>query len=179
MNANIKLRLTGIGIGFLLCACSSSESVQAGKAAAKDSNGSAAVPLAEWKPLPAAKDLKLPPEVLAARERILGPDATDPAFVKLWWFGVSSFIASAGGHLFLFDAWEIVGAHKDYVPIGREELAELMPEVILVGHGHFDHAADAGYVAGRSGAAVVGSEEICATAKADAATEGTTAISPA
>jgi len=173
MKTHSCLSLVPILLSLGLAACSPSQPLQDGKALANEAgNGNGAVALADWKPLPAAKDLKLPPETLAARERILGPDATDPAFVKLWWFGVSSFIASAGGHLFLFDAWEIVGAHKDYVPIGREELAELMPEAIFIGHGHFDHAADAGYVAGRSGAAVVGSEEICATAKADAATEG-------
>jgi hypothetical protein len=132
----------------------------------------ARVALSQWQPLPAADPRLVPAEVREARERILGPNATDPDYVKLWWFGVSSFIASAGGHLFLFDAWEIVGLHADYVPIGREELAALKPEAILVGHGHFDHAADAGYVAGRSGAVVVGSEEICDVAKADAARDG-------
>lgn len=132
----------------------------------------ARVALSEWTPLPAANRLVVPADVQAARDRILGPNATDPRYVKLWWFGVSSFIASAGGHLFLFDAWEIVGLHADYVPIGREELAALKPEAILIGHGHFDHAADAGYVAGRTGAVVVGSEEICDVAKEDAARDG-------
>lgn len=130
------------------------------------------VPLNEWRPLPPASALRVPADVQAARDRILGPDATDPRYVKLWWFGVSSFIASAGGHLFFFDAWEIVGLHADYVPIGREELAALAPEVMFFGHGHFDHAADAGYVAGRTGAAVVGSQEICDVAREQAARDG-------
>jgi hypothetical protein len=128
------------------------------------------VPLAEWTPLPPAG--KVSADVQAVRDSILGPGATDPAFVKLWWYGVSSFIASANGHLFLFDAWEIVGLHKDYVPIGREELAALKPEAILIGHGHFDHAGDAGYIAGRTGAAVVGSQEICDVARQQAARDG-------
>src|SRR3546814_4521611 len=50
---------------------------------------------ADWQPLPPAP--RVDPEVLAARERILGADATDPATVKLWWYGVSGFIVSAGG----------------------------------------------------------------------------------
>lgn len=112
------------------------------------------------------------PAVAQARDEILGPDALNPAEVRLWWFGVSGFIVSLGGHLFLMDAWESVGLHADYVPIGREELAAIAPEAIFIGHGHFDHAADAGYIAGRSGALVVGSEEICTTAKDDAAAEG-------
>jgi glyoxylase-like metal-dependent hydrolase (beta-lactamase superfamily II) len=130
------------------------------------------VPIARWKPLPAAARVRVSPEARAMRERVLGPRALDPRYVTLAWYGVSSFVVTIRGHLLLFDAWEIVGAHRDYAPIGREELAALDPEAILIGHGHFDHAADAGYVAGRSGAAVVGSEEICDTAKADAARDG-------
>jgi L-ascorbate metabolism protein UlaG (beta-lactamase superfamily) len=107
--------------------------------------------------------------VLAARDRILGPDATDPDKVKLWWYGVSGFIASVGGHLFLFDAWESVGLQKDYVPIGREELVAIQPEAILIGHGHFDHAADAGYVAGQTGAALVAGGSVCELARKRAA----------
>jgi hypothetical protein len=130
------------------------------------------VALADWTPLPATA---VSAEAHAVRDAILGPGATDPRYVKLWWYGVSSFVAAIGGHLVLLDAWEIVGAHEDYVPIGREELAALEPEAIFLGHGHFDHAADVGYIAGRSGAVVVGSEEICGTAKNDAAAEGNSA----
>jgi hypothetical protein len=137
------------------------------KAAAPDR-----VPLAEWTPLPPAAETHPSPAGLAARADLLGPHAADPAYVTLHWTGVSSFVVTLAGHLFLFDAWEIVGIHADYVPIGREEMAAIEPEVILLGHGHFDHAADAGYVAGRTGAVIVGSEEICDTAKEDAARDG-------
>lgn len=134
------------------------------------------VSVADWRPLPPAP--RVGPEVQAARERILGPAATDPATVKLWWYGVSSFIVSAGGHLFLFDAWETVGLHEDYVPIGREELVAIQPEAILIGHGHFDHAADAGYVAGNTGAALVAGQTVCDTARARAAELDATASFP-
>lgn len=156
-----------IAVGFLT-ACGSADS----PVSARPAGCPAATPIQNWTPLPAASALTISAETQAARDAILGPNATDPSQVKLWWFGVSSFIASAGGHLFFFDAWEIVGLHADYVPIGREELALLAPEAILVGHGHFDHAGDVGYVAGRSGAVVVGSEEICATAREQAARDG-------
>lgn len=128
------------------------------------------VPIADFVPLPA--DPSPSAEALALRDQLLGADHDDPSSVTLHWFGVASFIVTIGNHLLLFDAWEIVGAHADYVPIGREELAALEPEAILIGHGHFDHAADAGYIAGRSGAVVVGSDEICSVAKDDAAAEG-------
>lgn len=127
------------------------------------------IPLAEWVPLPPRT---VSVETQLARDQILGPNAVEPGTVKLWWFGVSSFVASGGGRLWLFDAWEPIGIQRDYVPVGRDEIAVLKPEAIFIGHGHFDHAADAGFIAGRSGAVVVGSEAICSTAQADAAREG-------
>jgi L-ascorbate metabolism protein UlaG (beta-lactamase superfamily) len=130
------------------------------------------VSLADWQPLPPADEVEVPAAARAARARLLGPLSADPRYATLHWVGVSSFIVTFRGHLFLFDAWEIVGIHRDYVPIGREELAALHPEAILLGHGHFDHAADAGYVAGRTGAVVLASDEQCDTVKADAARDG-------
>jgi hypothetical protein len=123
-------------------------------------------------PLPPASQVEVSPEALDLRKKLLGTHALDPDFVTLHWFGVSGFVVTLKGHLFLFEAWEIVGAHKDYVLIGREEMAGLEPEAILAGHGDFDHAADIGYVAGRSGALVVGSQEVCDTAKEDAEADG-------
>ncbi|WP_238388225.1 MBL fold metallo-hydrolase [Sinimarinibacterium sp. NLF-5-8] len=119
--------------------------------------------IAHWQPLPLAP---VPaPEVQALREQLLGADPTDPRAVKLWWVGVSSFIASMGGHLFLLDAWEPIGIQAGYVPITRAQLADLKPEAILIGHGHFDHAADAGEIAARSGAVLVGGDSVCAKAR--------------
>lgn len=122
-----------------------------------------------FKPLPAAGQATA--ELRAIREQILGPDALNPDVVTVWWVGVSSFIVSMKGHLFLLDAWEIVGAHANYVPIGREELAAIQPEVIFIGHGHFDHAADAGYVAGLSNAVLVAGTTVCDIARERAAAE--------
>lgn len=163
-----------LAVASLLGACGSAVPLDPASTSAM-SRDTAKAPLAcfdrcdvsAWTPLPAATPVS--PAVQLARDTYLGEDATDPNQVKLWWTGVSSFIAAAGGHLFLFDAWEIVGPHEDYLPIGREELAAIQPELILIGHGHFDHAADAGYVAARSGAVVVGSEVICDQVKEDAA----------
>lgn len=123
---------------------------------------------------PAAPDTAL----MAERERILGPGANNPDEVRLWWVGVSSFVVTMKGHLFLLDAWEIVGLHANYVPIGREELAALKPEAIFIGHGHFDHAADAGYVAGHSGAVLVAGSTVCDSARASAARDGLSTAFP-
>jgi hypothetical protein len=141
-------------------------------AAASGASAQERVPLAEWKPLPRASEVEVPAAARAARAKILGPRSNDPRYATLHWTGVSSFVVTFQGHLFLLDAWEIVGIHRDYVPVGREELAALHPEAIMLGHGHFDHAADAGYVAGRTGAVVLASEEQCNTVKGDAGREG-------
>src|SRR5688500_4822338 len=94
------------------------------------------VALAEWQPLPPAHEVEVPAASLAARARILEPRSAVPRYAALHWTGGSSFVVTCRGHLFLFDAWEIVGIHRDYVQIGREELAALHPEAILLGHGH-------------------------------------------
>ena len=124
------------------------------------------IPLSSFTPLPASPQIS--EQARALRATLLGPEAADPDYVTLHWVGVASFIVTIGRHLLLFDAWEVIGIHRDYVPISREELAALEPEAILIGHGHFDHAADAGYIASRNGAVVVGSQEICDIARSDA-----------
>lgn len=121
-----------------------------------------------WSPLPAASEIELSADVISARDQLLGSGWDDPDEVKIWWYGVASFIVSAGGHLFLFDAWEIIGLHADYSPVKREDLVAIAPEAIFIGHGHFDHAGDMGYVAGHTGAPVIGGEATCATAREQA-----------
>jgi glyoxylase-like metal-dependent hydrolase (beta-lactamase superfamily II) len=79
--------------------------------------------------------------------------------------GVSSYVASIGGHLVLLDAWESVGVQEGTTPISREDLAALQAEAIFIGNGHFDHAADTGTVAGRTGAAVIAGQSVCDLAR--------------
>ena len=119
-------------------------------------------PIAELQPLPAAADVVVPAEALEARAALLGPHALDPGYVTLHWYGVASFLVTIRGHLLLFDAWEIVGANEDYVPIGREELAALDPEAILDRPRALRPRRRrwATWPAA-AGAVVVGSEEIC------------------
>ncbi|MBK5306131.1 MAG: MBL fold metallo-hydrolase [Frankiaceae bacterium] len=127
-------------------------------------------PIASFAPLPANPTVT--PAAKAARDKLLGDRWDDPGYVTLHWIGVSSMVVTIRGHLLLFDAWQIIGAVDDYLPLTRDDLAALDPEAILVGHGHFDHAGDLGFVAGKSGAVVVGSEEICTVAVEGATREG-------
>jgi hypothetical protein len=86
------------------------------------------------------------------------------------------------GHVVLLDAWVPRGAHSGYVPTSPEELAALRPAAIFIGHGHFDHAADAGAIAAASGATVVGTRAHGEQARQDAGPDHTvdtvTAVPP-
>lgn len=110
----------------------------------------------------------------ALRQRFFGvenvrPDGTlRPDRVILSWFGVTNFAAAIGGHVVLLDAWVPRGEYSGYIPTDPEELAALAPEAIFVGHGHFDHAADAAEIAARSGATIVGTPEHCGSIRAGA-----------
>lgn len=46
-------------------------------------------------------------------------------------------------------------------PTSPSELAALKPSHVFIGHGHFDHTADAGPIAAASGAVVVGTATHC------------------
>lgn len=109
-------------------------------------------------------------DTIAARQRFFGEAAVDPETgavrsdqVLVTWFGCASFAVALGGTVFLLDAWVPRGATSGYVPTTPAEVAALRPVAIFIGHGHFDHAADAGAIAQASGAVVHGTAEHCAS----------------
>lgn len=106
--------------------------------------------------------------MIAARTRFFGAANVDPQTgavrgdrAILSWFGCTSFAAALGGTVVLLDAWVPRGAHSGYVPTTVAQVGELRPEAIFIGHGHFDHAADAGALAQASGAVLFGTAEHC------------------
>ncbi|WP_240505187.1 MBL fold metallo-hydrolase [Nocardia mangyaensis] len=107
-------------------------------------------------------------DVVAARTRFFGAANVDPVTgavrrdrVILSWFGCTSFAAALGGTVVLLDAWVPRGIHSGYVPTTVAQVGELRPDAIFIGHGHFDHAGDAGALAQVSGAVVFGTAEHC------------------
>jgi len=113
---------------------------------------------------------------IALRQRFFGHQNVDPVTgdidaddVILSWFGVTNFAAAINGHVVLLDAWVPRGEYSGYVPTSPAELAMLDPEFIFVGHGHFDHAADAAEIAALSDATLVGTPEHCDQAREQAA----------
>jgi L-ascorbate metabolism protein UlaG (beta-lactamase superfamily) len=111
--------------------------------------------------------------MVAARRRFFGHSNVDPRTgavrsdrVILSWFGVTNFAMAIRGHVVLLDAWVSRGQYSGYVPTSPDELAQLRPRLIFIGHGHFDHAGDAAPLALATGARLVGSAEHCADLKA-------------
>jgi L-ascorbate metabolism protein UlaG (beta-lactamase superfamily) len=108
------------------------------------------------------------PETIVARTKFFGAANVDqatgavrPDRLIMSWFGVTNFAVALRGHVVLFDAWVPRGPHSGYVPTTPEELGRLKPEAILLGHAHFDHAADAVPIALDSGATLAGTAEHC------------------
>ena len=87
--------------------------------------------------------------------------AVRPDKVIFSWFSVSSYAVAINGHVILLDAWVARGSHSNYVPTTPREVALLEPEYIFIGHGDFDHAADAAQIASTVGAPIVGTPEHC------------------
>jgi len=70
------------------------------------------------------------------------------------WTGFSNFELIYGGKIILLDAFFDRGSN--YPPLGFAAADVKKADVILIGHAHFDHMADAASVALRTGAMVVG-----------------------
>jgi hypothetical protein len=114
-------------------------------------------------------------EMIAARQRFFGKANVNPKTgavrddkVIMSWFSVSSFATALNGHVVLLDAWIARGSHSGYVPTTPEEVAALQPEYIFLGHGDFDHDADAAEIATLSGATIVGTPEHCDSIRSQA-----------
>jgi L-ascorbate metabolism protein UlaG (beta-lactamase superfamily) len=106
--------------------------------------------------------------MIAARQRFFGkanvhPDtgAVRKDRVLMSWFSVANYVVSINGTVVLLDAWVARGSHSGYVPTSPQELADAKPRYIFIGHGDFDHAADAAEIAALSGATIVGTVEHC------------------
>ena len=78
----------------------------------------------------------------------------DPHTLALRWTGFSNFELVYNGHIILLDAYFDRGT--TYPPLGFTAADVKRADVILLGHGHHDHMADAATVGARTEAMVVG-----------------------
>ena len=116
------------------------------------------------------------PAMIAARSKIFGIEnvnqktgEVDPSRVIFSWLTNASFAAAANGRVMLLDSYvtrlEIMPGRTPFV---IQDLVDLMPEAILLGHGHFDHADNAAYIAQETGATIYASPETCDNMAIDA-----------
>jgi hypothetical protein len=115
--------------------------------------------------------------MVAARSHFFGVENVDQKSGKvskdkviLTWFSVSSYAVAAKGRVFLLDSYIYRLADTPaYVPTTVQELVDLKPEAIFIGHGHGDHADNAAYIAVKTGAHIFGAAEHCDAMRGDAA----------
>ncbi len=82
-----------------------------------------------------------------------GQFPADRRTLAVRWTGYSNFELAYNGHVMLLDAYFDRGSL--YPPLGFKAADVKRADVILLGHGHFDHMSDAAAVAARTGAVVV------------------------
>lgn len=125
---------------------------------------------------------RLSKETIAARQHYFGLDNVDPRTgavrrnrVILSWMGVSGFAAALNGKVILMDAYVardggvLIGGQPlrvwpsiQYIKSTPQELAALKPELVLIGHTHFDHAGDLPTVVrANPDVVVLGTQEHC------------------
>ncbi|HKE41496.1 MAG TPA: MBL fold metallo-hydrolase [Casimicrobiaceae bacterium] len=95
--------------------------------------------------------------------------AVDNQKVVFSWITNASYAVSLKGRIVLLDTY----VHRGETQPGRtpfvvQDLVSLQPEAIFLGHGHFDHADNAAFVAGSLGIPIYASEETCAAMQTDA-----------
>jgi hypothetical protein len=116
------------------------------------------------------------PATVAARAKVFGPEHVNPDtgevskdLVIFSWITNASFAASVKGRIVLLDTFvtrlEVTAGRTPFV---IQDLVDLHPEAIFLGHGHFDHADNAAYIAGKLGIPIYASTETCDNMQLDA-----------
>ena len=122
---------------------------------------------------------------VAARQKIFGKNNVDARTgrvrsekVIFSWITNASFAASIKGRVVLLDTFVTrLEVEAGRTPLVIQDLVDLRPEALFVGHGHFDHADNAAYISNLTGATIYASPETCENMQLDAARifgEGTT-----
>lgn len=93
--------------------------------------------------------------------------------VLISWLTTTTFAVAANGKVFLLDAYlnediKVTDGGRKRTPTGLNQLVDLNPEWIFIGHGHSDHTAYIANIAYRTGATIFGAEEHCTAMQRDA-----------
>jgi L-ascorbate metabolism protein UlaG (beta-lactamase superfamily) len=84
----------------------------------------------------------------------VGGPAAPPATIVLRWLGTANYEVTYKGKVVLLDAFIDRGPRNRPIGVAVKDMQRV--DVILVGHGHWDHVADAATIARQSRAVVVG-----------------------
>lgn len=115
------------------------------------------------------------PALIAARQKIFGlenVDANTGAVKKdkviFSWLTNTTYAVSVLGRVIMLDSYvtrlELTPGRTPFV---IQDMVDLKPEAILLGHGHFDHADNAAYIAKWTNATIYASPETCDAMQAD------------
>ncbi|RZT07586.1 hypothetical protein EV649_8001 [Kribbella sp. VKM Ac-2569] len=115
------------------------------------------------------------PETIAARRLIFGVENVDSRTgllptdrIVISWITNSSFAVAVAGRVVLLDTFitrlEVTPGRTPFV---IKDLVDVAPSAVLIGHGHSDHAENAAYLAGKTGATLYASEETCGVLRSD------------
>jgi hypothetical protein len=113
---------------------------------------------------------------IAARQKIFGLDNVDPKTggvrddrVIFSWITNASFAVAVKGHVLLLDTFVTrLEINPGRTPFVIQDLVDVDPDYIFIGHGHFDHADNAAYIAAQTGAVIFASPETCDNMAIDA-----------
>jgi hypothetical protein len=116
------------------------------------------------------------PALVAARQKIFGIDNVDAKNgnvrndkVIFSWITNASFAASVLGRVILLDTYVTrLETTPGRTPFVIQDLVDLKPEALFIGHGHFDHADNAAYISKKTGAKIYASPETCDNMQLDA-----------
>jgi len=114
-------------------------------------------------------------ELIAARQKFFGVENVDAITgavskdkVILSWLTNTTYAVSVRGRIVLLDTFatrlEVSPGRTNFV---IKDIVDLKPETLFLGHGHFDHADNAAYVAAKTGAAIYASQETCEVMRFD------------
>jgi hypothetical protein len=114
--------------------------------------------------------------LVAARQKIFGIDNVDAKTgdvakdkVIFSWITNASFAASVLGRVVLLDTFVTrLETTPGRTPFTIQDLVDLKPEALFIGHGHFDHADNAAYLSKKTGAKIYASPETCDNMQLDA-----------
>jgi len=117
------------------------------------------------------------PATIAARQKIFGRENVDARSgrvtrerVIISWLTNASFAASVRGRIILLDTFVTrLEVQPGRTPFTIQDLVDVKPEALFIGHGHFDHADNAAYLSKKTGAVIYASPETCDNMQLDAA----------